>query len=140
MAAAASVLNGQAGAVLIGSSSPGSAVAGKVTKWEYKSTADSAEAKGAEDWQTRAALDKDWEITLEAEFQDDASFNFYDTLLGAACYLGLKRKTGDTNPVIAASGILTKIKVKLSADAPITASYTVVCSEGQAPVFDTTPA
>lgn len=130
------VMTGKDGAVSLG----GGAVVGKVVDWEMTYSSKNVDNDGAGDAVvTRTHLRKDWVAKLEFYVLDQAGRDLSASLVGTSAALALKDKTGDTNPSISTTGLVTEWN--RSHPSSDNAKFTIeVKCDGTDLTFDTTPA
>lgn len=137
----AHAVTGKAGAVSLA----GGAITGKLTEWSYELTGNSVSDRGAgEDWDSQAPTFSGWKATFKAYAADQAEMSITGTtsdvaLIDTVAAIALKRKLADTNPWFSASGLVKSFKRTHNIEQPNEVEVTVECSEGVAPVMDTTP-
>lgn len=116
------------------------AIDGRITEAEINMECQTVESKGAgNEWKVRAAGKKDWDASVSYEFKDGTNFETNSAYLGADCYIAIKRKTGDTNPVFDHVGLCVENSVSGGADEPMAGTLKIVSSKGTAPGIDSSP-
>lgn len=129
-------ITGKAGAVTFA----GSAVNGKITNWRMTKRSRNVEGTGAGDTLVeRVHLVKDWEVEVEWNAPDQASWDQHQDLAGTSVAIALKRKSGDANPYASGTGLYEEGTVEAPYDGIIKGRGRIVC-EGTDLTIDTTPA
>jgi hypothetical protein len=129
-------LTGKAGAATIG----GSAVV--LTGWEYEATSTNVETTAAGDVATdRAHIRQDYTATIRMALSVTPGYNVHTDLVGTEVAFVLKVLSGDTNGLIADTGLVTSARINHPHDAETELEVTIVSSDGSAmPTYDETPA
>lgn len=140
-------LTGQAGAVTLFGTTPGTALNIKLTSWKYRGEIDWVDDTGAgELFESQVAVRKRYRVDVEGIVPNQAARHLFDadeaafTGTTTTAFFALKHKSADTNPYVTGTAGIKEFEITHPIAGVTTATFQLICSEGVAPTFDSTPA